>query len=583
MLVAASALVGHAINLLGARCRAAAPAVGLSVLVIVAYGALRLPGRATTAVVAVAVVIVAAAALVVIRTRGARRRRERREPGDRRAVAVPIATAVTIGLAAFGAAIPFIANGRVGLLGVSFDNDTAPHLVWAQALQQPVVGDRYGLNLGYPLGPHSLADVIARGFGVRLDLAFTALLIAAVIITAIVAASALRGEAAWKRPVVGVLAALFYLVAAYYGEGAFKEPLMGLLLLAMVLQFEEISDLWTAPGRARLPALLPVAVIVAAGVYIYSYLAFAWFGLTLAIWLVAELLSRPRMLRSLRPARAVARLREHGAALIDQIVPLAVAVVVMVVLLVPIAGRVISYVQSLGLSPAGTGAITASNLGNLAHPLSAYEALGIWQSPDFRFLGANIFHQGELSALALGVLVLGLVRCLGRRELLLPAAVVACAIIFWHSNQGQSPYVTAKALVIAGPVVAVTGLRGVLRAETIPVTPWAKLGRWLLAVAFVGLAVHSSYQALRNEPVWPNESTKELISLDKVTSGQPLLFLGQLRLRAVAVPRLGDERAGQQHDLAGARRPRARRSRSCMAPRLISTPSTRRRSTGSGG
>jgi hypothetical protein len=216
-----------------------------------------------------------------------------------------------------------------------------------------------------------------------------------------------------------------------------------------------------------------------------------------------------------------------GARLLDFALPAALALVVMVILLIPLAGRIVSYVQSLGLSPSGSGAISANNLGNLAHALSAYEGLGIWQNPDFRFLGANIFHQGELSALALGVLVLGFARSLGRRELLLPAAVAACAIIYWRSSHGQSPYVTAKALVIAGPVVAVIALRGLLRRDLPPAPPrWATICRWGVAAGFMVFAVHSSFQALRNEPTWANESTNELFALDKLTAGQTLLFLG---------------------------------------------------------
>jgi hypothetical protein len=194
--------------------------------------------------------------------------------------------------------------------------------------------------------------------------------------------------------------------------------------------------------------------------------------------------------------------------------------------LAPSAGRILSFVGSIGLSPAGSGAITTANGGNLAASLSPFEALGIWNSPDFRFFPANVFHAGVFAAFALGVLLLGVAWSIGRRELVLPAAVTACAIIYWRSNQGQSPYVTAKALVIAGPVVAVTGMRGLLRKPQSSIPPWASLSRTLLAIAFVVFALHSTYETLRNEPVWAPESTSELIALDRLTRGQTVLFLG---------------------------------------------------------
>ena len=521
MLVAASVLVGHAVNLLGGRCRAAAPAVGLALLIAIAGAAIQLPGRATTAAVILAAIVLAAAVIVV--RAGSGKEWARAGSGwlsrwglPRRQVrvgALVVPTSV-IALSAFGAAVPFLANGWVGLLGVSLDNDTAAHMTWTQGLRTPVTAARYGINHGYPLGPHSLVGTLATALGLRLDLAMTALLVAAVVLIALVGAIALRREAPWKRVIAGVLSGLFYLVAAYYAEGAFKEPLMGLFLLGMVVQLEELRQGWPADGRARWRALLPQGVIWAGAMWTYSYTAIAWFGGTVAIWAVAEaLVNRPGLRPLWRRARELA-------------LPILAGAVLMVLLLLPTAGRIVSYVQSLGLSPAGTGAITASNLGNLAHPLSAYEALGIWNIPDFRLLPLNVFHQGELSALALLVLALGLAWSLGRRQLVLPAAVVACALIYWHSNGVQSPYVTAKALVIAGPVVAVCGIRGLLGTTPTRLPAWIALPRFALACAFVYLACHSGYEALRNEPVWSPEPTRELLALDQKVRGQDVLFLG---------------------------------------------------------
>src|SRR5207237_1772537 len=119
----------------------------LSLLIVLADVAIKLPGRAATAAVAVLVSIGGAAAVVAVRHRRGRL-------AAIRGLAVPATTGV---LAAVGAAIPFLANGRVGLPGVSFDNDTSAHLLWAETLRSPAVGVRYGgLPTGYPLGPHSL-------------------------------------------------------------------------------------------------------------------------------------------------------------------------------------------------------------------------------------------------------------------------------------------------------------------------------------------------------------------------------------------------------------------------------------------
>lgn len=498
-IVAASLLLGAAANRVGVRCRAAAPAVGFSLLILLSSVAIKLPGDAGTAAAALLAALLVAAAILVWR---------------RRRIRFPGTTLAVVGLAGFGAAIPFIANGRVGLLGVSLDNDTASHLEYAEGLRSAITRSLYGVPSGYPLGPHSLADALSTGLGVRLDLAFTGVLIATVIITALVAASALRFESWWKRILAGALGSLIYLVAAYYAEGSFKEPIMGVLLLAMVLQLEEVLRSWRSRSSGRLIALVPVAVLVGAMVYVYGYLGLAWPVLALAIWLLAEAVARPSRVR---------RWREE---LRDLLPPVLLAGAALLLILLPNAGRILSLISTFGISPSSTGAITTSNMGNLAYPLSPYEALGLWNNIDFRLLPPNLFLAGQLSALAAGVLAFGLAWSVIRRELLLPAAVAACALIYWRSSHGQSPYVTAKALAIAGPVVAVTEVRGLLGSSIRPLSWRLAVPRSAVAALFLFLAAHSSYSALANEPVWTPESTSELLTLDKLTRGQPVLFLG---------------------------------------------------------
>jgi len=510
-IVAASLLLGYGVNVLGIRCRAAAPAVGLGLLIIISYVAIQAPGGVTTAAVTDTLLTTLAAGSLAWRCRSLR---------------VRFASTWAGALGAAGAAIPFIANGRVGLLGVSLDNDTANHLIWAQALESPQTRQIYGLPNYYPLGPHALADVVSNLLGARLDLAFTGLLIAGVVLTAVVGANALCGETGWKRVITGVLAALLYLVAAYYAEGAFKEQLVGLLLVAFVLQLEEVRAHWTDRLGICWRLLAPTAILAAAALYTYGYPGISWFALTAVVWLVAELMLRwagwrvflRRPLPDFRPAQWpawVAKLRSVLPAV-------AFTVALLAVLFAPVARRNIALFNLFGASPVGTGAISVANLGNLAHQLPAPEGFGVWNSVDFRFDPPNVFHAGELAALALGVFIVGFLCVLARRELVLAAAAAACAIVYWRASN-QSPYVIAKALVVAGPVVAVIDMRGLLRLEGRRVS--VQLVSLAVAAAFLVLAAQSSFQTLRNEPVWPNESTAELRSLAELTRGQNVVDL----------------------------------------------------------
>ncbi|MFZ0042371.1 MAG: hypothetical protein WAK93_13755 [Solirubrobacteraceae bacterium] len=494
----ASVLIGRALDLMGIRCGSAGPAVGLSVQIIVAGIAIKLPGGSDTGAIVIALIVLSALAIVVARER----RRSIREVG-------PLMAAL---LAGFGSAIPFIANGRIGLLGVGLDNDTSSHLLWAAELVSPGTVARYGGSNGYPMGPHSFVDTLTSGLGIRADLSFTVLLIAGVLVTAIVAARALRDAPIVVQAVGGALASLLYLVAAYYAEGAFKEQLLALFLLAAVVGLEEARSNWSRGVDRRWSLLCPIAVLVAAAVYVYSYPGISWFVLTAVVWLGAEVaVRREAKLWKLRARRAVR--------------PVGVAAIVFVLLVLPMLSQTLRFEREVGASPAATGAIAASNLGNLAHPLSAYEALGVWNSADFRFAPGGSLHV-VLSLLALGALLLGLGSSLSRRQLVVPSAIAACAILYAFADHGQSPYVAAKALVIAGPLVAVTQLRGLAIAAT-----GRRSAAWRLAsitgtLALVIFASYSSFQALRNEPVWPNEPTAELLSLARLTRGQTVMFLG---------------------------------------------------------
>jgi hypothetical protein len=165
-----------------------------------------------------------------------------------------------------------------------------------------------------------------------------------------------------------------------------------------------------------------------------------------------------------------------------------------------------------------------TNLGNLAGKLSPYEALGVWPSPDFRFAPANAFHGGELVAIALVVVVVGAVAAWRRREVALVAAVAAALAIFWISDRTQSPYVAAKALVLAAPLVMALAL-GAWPAER---RGWmdGALARIALVGVFALGAAYSTGLALRAAPVASQDQERELAALRPLVGDQRTLFLG---------------------------------------------------------
>jgi hypothetical protein len=531
-----SLALGHAICVAvgGPQRWWAAPAVGLAASIILAEAAIKLPGKAVTAACVALLVLAGVTGGLVLR-RGSMRVRGgagvlRARVGD---LAIG-ASALLVG------SLPFLASGRVGLLGVSLDNDSDLHLLWAEELRSSRMSSLWGTQNGYPLGPHSLVATVGTTTSVPLNLVFTGLLVAVVPITAMTAAGVLAKEAWWRRALAGILCSLGYLLAAYYAEGAFKETILAALLLAFVLHLEQVRARWAeASVITKWRLLVPAVIIVAGAIYTYSYLGLAWFVLALTLWGVAELASHPRELRGW-----ISRSRMANAA-----AWLGGAIGLGLVLLLPIAGQTLSFFNVVGASPA-SGGIPAGALGNLPGPLSGYEALGIWLSPDFRFGPSNTFSSGELSAFALAVAIYGLVWAMRRRQLLLAASVLGCGLIYWVSRRTQSPYVTAKSLVIATPVVMAVGVRGLLTSREGPVA--RRTVRLAAAALFCAAAGYSSYEALRNEPVQAPEPGRELAAFHRIIGDSRVLFLGdddysgwQLHASAVSAlaaytPSLGD-------------------------------------------
>ena len=117
----ASVLAGQCLTALTGRREgwSVAPAAGLAALLCVGGLASRLPERPLLIALLPGLVLAAAAVVVVLR----------RPPWP------PLPALCAAGVALLVAAVPFYVAGRSGLLGVSLNNDTSVHLVWAEALR----------------------------------------------------------------------------------------------------------------------------------------------------------------------------------------------------------------------------------------------------------------------------------------------------------------------------------------------------------------------------------------------------------------------------------------------------------------
>ena len=383
--------------------------------------------------------------------------------------------------------------------------------MWAEALRSDRMADLYPLPDGYPIAPHALMAALAAVSGIAMDEVLNGLLIATAALTALAAWPLLARLPVAARVAGAVLVAFAYLPAAYFGQGAFKETMFALLIVAFAAVLAEARG----ARRPWIEAGVPAGLIAAGGVQVYSYLALGWFGAIAVAWLVLELaLGGPRDVG----ARVRGALPAVGPAI-------AAAGAVLVVGLAAQVDRLASFANVFSVSPAGAGGgIGVTDLGNLAGKLSAYEGLGVWPSPDFRFAPGNAFHAGELAAVALVVVVVGTVVALRRREAALVGAAAAVLAIYWVSDRTQSPYVAAKALVLAAPLVMALALA----AWPSERRGWmdGTLARMALVGVFALGAAYSSSLALRAAPVASQEQERELDALRPLVGNERTLFLG---------------------------------------------------------
>lgn len=477
---AASVAIGQAIMVLAGRrdfSWLSAP-VGLAALVVVSGVAVKLPGHSTAVLIALVGLLAAAAGVLLVW-----------RPTRSGAGAVPILAA---GVALVFASLPFIAAGRVGILGVGLVNDDMSyHLLIADWIGSHVGHMPTLVRQGYPVGPHALVGGLAKIFGTSLTNSFAGLTLAIPALMAMVAAGALERVRSLSRVAVGAIAALSYLGAAYLAQEAFKEPIEALFLLGFALYLPTVTSVRDG---------MPTAVLSAGAVYTYSFPGLFWLaGATLAYWGLA----RPR----------------------GVIRPFLAAHVLLLVLVAPEIGRLIdfSHFKAFSESTANSG-----GLGNLRHQLSPLEAFGVWPTSEFRLAASDAGHPIAYyagSLLALGAFAAGAPRWVRRYGWGVPAALGAAVVIYAGARVSGTVYTSAKALSIAAPLVLLIGLGGLTAArDEEPWSPWLLRG---LAVAAGVAALGSSFLVLRQAPVGPTTHADELATFRPVIGDRKVLFLGR--------------------------------------------------------
>jgi hypothetical protein len=512
LIVAASLTVGQALLTLCGRpeARVAAGPLGLGLLLATAATVAGLDGRGPAIAISLCA-ITALAAGVLMRTGLPSVPREVR--------LTAVAAALLAGLAA---AIPFIAAGRVGILGVGLVNDDmASHLLLADWIAERFDPEPVLVHQGYPLGPHALVAGLASLLDARTIDVFAGLVLAISGLTAFLAAGLLSHLRPLPRVACSALVALPYLAAAYLAQEAFKEPIMALLLLGFAALLPTTRD-WRGA--------IPLGALAAGTVYVYSFPGLAWLVGTTAIWAAVSVIrsgrggvdgrlgsmdaTKVRCMDAERLPAAPSRSLSRSAVL----PALLISLVVLAVLTVLDWDRLRDFVDFRALDP---DRANEGGLGNLHGHLSPLEALGIWPTSEFRLSAgegsgpALAFYAGALVAAA--ALAAGLSGWVRRYGSAVPAALGAAVLMYVVARAFGTVYSEGKALAIAAPLVALIALGGI--GET-------TIRRGLAIVFALGVAV-SSFLVLRQAPVAPEAHMDELAEIRPIVEGEKVLFLGR--------------------------------------------------------
>jgi hypothetical protein len=509
LICAASLLVGRAVMSVAGRRSWSwlEPAVGLAT-VLTATGVLaRAPGHGTSATLGTAVLLVVAAAIACrtpYEARGALRK------------GWPVALVVLLALS-----IPFAISGRWGLLGVGFNNDLGLHLAWAEWLRS---GFGPTPEAGYPLGPHGLAVAVASVPGIGLGQAFSGEIVAIGVLTGLTALGVLRELGSGRRVLAATLVALCYLAASYYAQAAFKETAEALFVLAFAIYLTTVGESDGTTGQVPAPdaqqrakravsgvaTWLVVPLALAGGIFFsYSFAGLAWPIAILALWSVTQ----PTVRRALRP-RALLRFLMRPVTLLTLLLLGGLAVVV-------------TIVGPFGFAH-GFNKVAGSNTYG---PVSPLETLGVWPAGNYRLDAAGGARLPGLAG-AIGALALlaGVAWWVRRRELAIPVALGACAVLYLASLPFSGDYSQAKALMIAAPLAMLVAVRPLL--SELPWVGGRRIGWSVLAVTFIAGAIYSSFLALRDAPVGPGGHGAELQAFLPVVKGESVLYAGQDRYAA---------------------------------------------------
>ena len=415
------------------------PALGLALVIVVATLATERSETASWATPAVAVLAVAGYAT-----------------SWRRLVALrPDGWLICAALLTYAVcAAPVVLSGNATLLGYYVDTDPAFHLEltnWLLAHGHSLAGvpvyspsavtnmlHEY-ISSSYPLGADVAVGAVRPLAGQDLAWIYQPYMAVVMAVTPLVLTEVLR-DAVPRRPMRALAAFVIAtggLIYAFYLEASVKELVVILLLPTVVVLVVDLVR-----RALDLRAVIPLAVVVVAGLAVYSAAIIPWIGIPLAVWFVV---SARRWVQTVRRGWSW------------QLAAWPAAAFLVILAAIPFASRASTFLTAAQ----GVLGQQQHDLGNLAAPLSPWQTLGIWPSGDFRYApltGVTIAHV--FIGVATASAVLGVVWMVRRRSFAPILFLVSSGVAALYLYGQTSPYAASKVLTIVTPPVIMAALLG---------------------------------------------------------------------------------------------------------------------------
>jgi hypothetical protein len=342
--------------------------------------------------------------------------------------------------------LPVLMTGKPGFTGYGRIVDLAYQIVWAGYMQSGgqgkpgdigssylVVADKLAA-IHYPAGGQAALGAIGRVAGLDLLWAWQPFMagIGAVLGLALFVLLRPAIPDARMRAIAAGIAAQPSILFAYGMTSGIKE-LGGaalILLAAALLMLHR-------PGDGGLRRAVPLSIALAAAVSAFSVGAIPWIGMFAVLVFIAELVRR-----------RARRMRVIGMWAWTTLLAAALALPAVV------SGVTIAQIATAG-GPEG--------LGNLAAPVPAWSAAGVWITSDYRFpLGKSGYETVTIIGIAL-VLVLAIVALVWsiRRRLLVYVALdVAGVVALAYVARASATWSDFKAITVTAPFILTLGFAG---------------------------------------------------------------------------------------------------------------------------